>query len=97
VLIFKLGQTATESHDMLAAVYRNEVVFLLEPSNGLKESDRSSKTLKLTQIAGDCQPPEIQQHLQKLMKWWLRDRRMTLTLVEDQLHVNGRLFVRLFM
>ena len=48
---------------MLETVYENEAVFLREPSSGLKESDRSSKTLKLTQIAGGCQPPEIQQHL----------------------------------
>jgi hypothetical protein len=97
MLSFKLGQTVTETHDMLETVYRNEAVFLREPSNGLKESDRSSKTLKLTQISGGCQPPEIQQHLRKLVKWWPRDRRMTLKLVEDQVHINGRRFVRLFL
>jgi hypothetical protein len=97
VLSFTLGQTATETHDMLETVYKNEVVFLREPSNALKEADRSSKTLKLTQIAGGCQPPEIQQRLHKLVKWWPRDRRMTLKLVEDQLHINGRRFVRLFL
>jgi hypothetical protein len=78
VLSSKLGQTATETHDMLATVYKNETVFLRETSNGWKESDRSSKTLKLIQIEGGCQPPEIQQHLQKLVKLWPRDCRMTL-------------------
>jgi hypothetical protein len=97
MLSFKLSQTATETHDMLKTVYKNEAVFLREPSNGLKESDRSSKTLKLTQIAGGCQPPEIKQHLQKLVKWRPRDRQMNLKFVEDQPHINGRRFVRLFL
>jgi len=75
--------------------YKNEVVFLREPSNGSKESDRSSKTLKVTQITGGCQPPEIQQHLQKLggqetvewpWNWWSINCTLT-----------GRQLARLFM
>jgi hypothetical protein len=48
------------------------VLYLVHMSlNGLKNSDRNVRTLKMIQAVGRCQLLGIQQELWKPIKWWL--------------------------
>jgi hypothetical protein len=95
VLSFKLGQTATETHDMFLQLLQERSCI---PTRAFEWFERIREELQDLESDPNYWRLSTARNPATFAKtWWPRDRRLTLKLVEDHLHINGRRFLRLFL
>jgi hypothetical protein len=66
-------------------------------SNGLKDTERDVRTMRMTEVVGSCQLLKIWEQLQNFVVLVACNHQMTLKLMVNHLHIKMEQSIRFFM